>query len=79
MPQRITNELHSLSLRGYLFPWKNGQPVFVNMTGSSDLFLPVFSTLDGLETMMHGLDTLYDGVKRIDHPGEFLGSIPPHG
>jgi len=64
------------SLLDYVMPFLDGQPAYVMMDGTSDLFLPVFSSLDRLQETTDTCGIKYDDVKQITNQDEFLDSIP---
>lgn len=64
------------SLARHVMPFLNGQPAYVVMDETSDIFLPVFSSLDKLLATMTACGVLYDNVKKIDDQAVFLASIP---
>lgn len=69
-------DIHHRELEGYLFPWCDEHPVLLNVIGSPDLYLPIFSTLGSFKTKMAFIGAEYQSIKRIDDVGEFLDSLP---
>lgn len=66
-----------IDLTGMLFPaTAEAQPIWLNITGSDDLYLPLFKTLSDLNTAMRTLNISCDIVKRIDNHQIFLESVP---
>ena len=55
---------------------RRNHPIFLDMAGTSDVFLPVFSTVEKLTACLALLSLRSDATKQIDDPGEFLASIP---
>ena len=76
-PRRISGTVHHIDVTNYLFPWKDGQPVYVN-GGGPDLFIPIFSTAAKLRHTMAVFGVEYDSIKRIERPRTFFGSFPPY-
>lgn len=64
-----------ISISGYLFPWRDGGPVLVELDGCNDWFLPVFSTENALKATMATLSVAYESIKVIDDGKEFLDGI----
>ena len=53
------------------------EPVFLTMgTDTTTLYLPCFSTLTELETIMYQLDIDYDKIKQINDTKSFLQDVP---
>lgn len=63
----------AISITGYVIPWRNGEPVLLEMAGCNDYFLPVFSLPEKLRAAMSGIQ--YDSVKKIDNGLEFVDSL----
>lgn len=75
-PRPIGTPPRTIEITGHCFPWSDGQPVFASMLATSDLFLPVFSTIDKLRTMMATANIPYQSIKHIDDQRAFLDSLP---
>lgn len=76
-PKRISDVAHEMTLTGYLsLFYSDQQPVLLNMDGTDDLFLAVFSTKVKLDQYLRDYPTAYDKIIQIDDGDEFLGSIP---
>lgn len=69
-------EPRPIDIRNHLMATRQNSPIFLGMPGTSDLFLPVFSTVEKLTAWLALLSMRSDATKQIDHPGEFLASIP---
>lgn len=68
--------MHSSDLTGLIFPWKDGQPLTLGVSGSQSLYLPVFHEEQQLRTMMKHAQVEFDSIKLIQDGSEFLSGIP---
>jgi hypothetical protein len=71
----------SITLTGKLFPWAlagivRGRPVFISLSGTSDLYLPCFTDAADLHAVMFRAGAPFDRIKQIDDEVEFLESLP---
>lgn len=64
-----------VTIRGCVVPWRNGGPVVLEMTGTSDWFVPMFSTAEALKASMRMLDVDYQSIKQIDDGRQFLEGL----
>jgi hypothetical protein len=78
-PRRVSNRVLPTNVTGYLMPWRNDQPVWLQVPGGgSDLYIPLFTNREKLVAEMARIAMPYDGIKKIDDSREFLDSIPTH-
>lgn len=75
-PRLVSNQVKTIDITGYLFPWLAGRPLFVQVHGSKDIFLSVFSTKGKLVSHMALCKLAFDSIGRIDHMWEFLNTLP---
>ena len=76
-PRRVSDTVHNIDVTNYVFPWKDGQPVYVN-GGGPDLFIPIFSTEAKLRHAMAVFGVAYEAVKQIARPRAFFSGFPPY-
>jgi hypothetical protein len=76
-PKRTNKPPKILKLTGMLFPWKQGQPVYLELSRSQYCYLPVFDEEWLLRETMEKAKAKFDKIKRIDDGPEFLTSFPP--
>jgi hypothetical protein len=74
-PRAKSDELKDVVLTGKLMPWRDGQPVFLALTLSDHLYLPLFSTLEEMESVLEGVAE-FDKAKVIEDGDEFICSLP---
>ena len=77
-PRRISGMPVNMDITGYALPWKDEQPVMLQVTGADELSVPVFSTQEKAEEFRREFPGVvdYDKLKKIDNMWEFLSSIP---
>lgn len=75
-PRPVSNEIKTFNITGHVFPWIDDGPCFIEMHGSDDWYLPVFSTADLLRAYMSAARIAYERIKQIQDQHEFLDSIP---
>ena len=75
-PQRTNRPPETVTLTGLLFPWRNGQPVLLNVFGSPSLHLFCFKEKSNLLDICARAGASFDTVKQIDDGPEFLSSVP---
>jgi hypothetical protein len=70
---------HDGTITNYCFPWRNGAPLWMHMesSGTDDVYLLLFSSLQQCILTMQMIGLSYDKVKKIDDQEEFLDSVPP--
>ncbi len=73
-PKNIGDRSKEIDITGYLFPWKDGQPFFMQMLGSKATYIPVFEDKIKLDIGMNGIE--YEKIKQIEDGQQFLDSIP---
>ena len=71
-----TGRYRDVSLSGCLFAWKEEQPVFMRMPGSTSVYLPIFTMETKLHQAMTDIKIESYSIKKIDNGSEFLSSIP---
>lgn len=76
-PPRPIGTPRTVDITGHVLAWGDGEPVLMVMMGSSDLCVPIFSTVEKLVAMMTLTRIDYQSIKQIDDPHEFLDSVPP--
>jgi hypothetical protein len=78
-PARPTGRIIETTLDGKLLPWAKGQPVWIEAEWArpGEVYLPVFSTREGLERGMAEFNARYERIKKIDEQEGFLASLPP--
>ena len=64
-----------MDLTGKIFAWAHGQPVFINMPGSSHLYLPLFDTREELEEVMTKAGAKWRSIKQVEDGAEFLSTL----
>lgn len=64
-----------VSITGALIPWDVDQPHFLTMPGSDFRYLPCFSAIEKLQTLMEALEITNYTVKQIDDGMSFLSSV----
>jgi hypothetical protein len=69
---RVDDMTHVVMIGGCFLPWQNGHPVYLQLDGTDDMFIAIFSDAGKLRAMIGD----YDNIKQIDDPVEFLGSLP---
>lgn len=74
---RPTGRQSDVTLTGSYIPWKDDQPVFLNVPGSEKDYLPLFSDPEKLRAVMNRAGAEYESVKRVHDGREFHESIPP--
>ncbi len=78
LPPRPTGKpAEHCSIAGCLFPWRDEEPVLLQMPMSQHVYLPVFSDETRLRSLMIRAGVAFDEIKRIDEQDEFLVSLPP--
>lgn len=75
-PKPTGKPLETVELTGMLFPWENGQPVFLGMPGSDYLYLPCFSTEEALRLVLGSASVSFEKIKMIEDGKEFIESFP---
>lgn len=76
-PRPTGKPLVPLVLTGSLIPWNGDDgPVLLYMPGTTDFFLPVFSTEEKLRSTLTQAGVAFECVKHIDDGLEFLASVP---
>jgi hypothetical protein len=84
-PHWTGKTFQKINLTGHLFPWRKEEPLSVQVIGSKDWFIPLFSTEEKLRCFVQRL--IQDGVvveteyriKKVEDQDEFLGSIFAEG
>jgi len=78
-PRLVNPFPRDIVLSGKLLPWRVPalQPAYVALPGSDLLYLPVFSTVEGLRDLMKRADVPYQSVKQILDGREFLMGFTP--
>lgn len=76
-PKRTGTPLMPVSITGYLLPvQKNGQPMFLRMPGTNNLYIPVFEGWEKLSAFWLAAPIPpFDRVMTIDDGRVFLASI----
>lgn len=80
-PTRISDKEIDVNITGYALPaYHNDQPVLIALQGTSDLFVPVFSTIEKLQAFMSELAVKihYDKIKQVMNGREFADSVLLH-
>jgi|SRR5208282_552853 len=75
-PTRTGKPLEELTLDDALIPWKNEQPVLLNMPGSPHEYLALFSSEEKLRELTARAKVEFDSIKQVQEQHEFLESIP---
>ena len=65
----------SVSLTGTVFPWHEGQPIFLKMPESDYLYMACFTDVDKLRAMMVRLKIQDYSIKQVQDVHEFLTSF----
>jgi len=75
-PPKQIGPVKELALTGQLMPWKNSQPVLLNMqgVGPDTFYLPLFEEEDQLRSVLVGIE--FESIKMVEDGAEFLDSIP---
>ena len=75
-PQRTSKPLeHGISLVGCLIPFRDGQPVLLEV-GATRPYIPIFSTIEKLKGTLQYVRAPYDSIKQIEEDEGFIESIP---
>lgn len=77
-PRSVTEQLRAIDISGYLLPWNRSSnaPLYCVIAGSPDIFVPVFSTVEKLDTYFDAANIDYDSIKKIEEMNEFLSNFP---
>lgn len=67
-----------VTLTGALLPWKDGQPVLMQMPGAPFNYLPCFHDVGEAQSFLEEWSIEYDSIKQIDNGDEFLESLLPY-
>ena len=64
-----------VTLVGKVMPWARGQPVLLEMPGSTWRYLPLFDSPEDLSAFLTKADVEWECLKQVDHTPEFLSSL----
>lgn len=75
-PKRISDRVLHLNIDGYLMPVDvRGQPILLEIPGTPDRFISIFSTEVKLDAMFETYGLSYSWIKQIQNGPEFLASL----
>ena len=76
-PRRISDRILNLNINGYalLVTEPGCQPSWLNMPGTDDLFIAVFSTKEKATDFATEFGIGYDNIKQITDGADFIDSI----
>ena len=74
-PRRIGTPPHDIDINGYFMPCLDRQPILMSLDGTTDIFIPVFSSENKLRELMRISQSAFEGIVRITDPREFINSI----
>jgi hypothetical protein len=75
-PRRVSRRELKVNVTGYVSPFYiDNQPVLLNMSGTEDLFLALFSTPQKLEAEMARAGIEYDKIVKVTDGPNFLESV----
>lgn len=67
-----------VTLTDCLIPYMFEQPVLLSLPGSDSFYLPVFTDVDALRTVMRRAAIGFVAIKKIDDGLEFMASLRGH-
>jgi hypothetical protein len=75
---RPTGKSQFIDVTGMHIPWGDGQPAMLTLAGMSafDLYVPIFSNIDQLRTIMELTRVPYAATRTIKNQREFWESVP---
>lgn len=72
---RVVGPVKQTTLTGKVFPWINDRPVVLGMPGTNVRYLPCFTFIPDLHTIMERCQITGYVVKHIDDGPTFQGSL----
>ncbi len=75
-PKPVGLLTREITITGCFIPWLNGQPTWLHITGSTAVYLPLFSKEEDLRTRMAEIGSPFDNIKHVEDGPEMLASLP---